>query len=175
MSSLRSLFLSQILLLGLSQIVLLGLLSGSAYAESAYEDLTIGAVLPEVIQGWGQPLDKIERAVKREVLWSYPHGAYVLFKDGHVIDWRSLRGRGPRSEKKAAATTPTTDKPAGDIADIVGDIAREVPAGADAPYVEPPQSRNAQIELAPNRIPPQPPGRNQAGIEQSLDLEEDDQ
>ena len=175
MSSLRSRLLSQILLLGLSQILLLGLSSGSAYADNAYEDLTIGAVLPEVMQAWGQPLEKIERSVKREVLWSYSHGAYVLFKDGRVIDWRSLRGRGPRSEQKVAATTSTTDKPAGDIADIVGDIAREVPAAADAPYVEPPQSRNAQIELAPNQIPPQPPGRSQAGIAQPLDLEEDDQ
>lgn len=80
MSSLRSRLLSQILLLGLSQFLLLGLSSGSAYADNAYEDLTIGAVLPEVMQAWGQPLEKIERSVKREVLWSYSHGAYVLLR-----------------------------------------------------------------------------------------------
>jgi len=73
----------------------------AAFGEP-FEDLTVGSTLPEVMKAWGQPAEKIERGVKHEVKWNYSGGAFVLFKNGKVIDWKSSRGRSPESIRKAA-------------------------------------------------------------------------
>ena len=79
---------------------------GSASAESASEDLPKGATLPEVMKLWGHPVEKIERQVKHEVVWTYSQGAFVVFKDGRVINWKSVRGRGPNSEAAGGGRCP---------------------------------------------------------------------
>lgn len=150
-------------------------------AESASEDLQNGATLPEVLKLWGQPTEKIERQVKREVVWTYAQGAFAVFKDGRVINWRSVRGRGPTSEVKPTAT-PATERPLGEMGDLVRDIAKEVPGGPDVPYSEPPPNQRpgvavGQPALIPNAIPNQPPpGRGGApDLEgDQADLEEED-
>ena len=129
---------------------------GSASAESASEDLPKGATLPEVLKLWGHPTEKIERQVKHEVVWSYSHGAFVVFKDGRVINWKSARGRGPTSEVQPTAT-PATERPLSEMGDLVRDIAKEVPGGPDVPYSEPPGAAVGQPVLVPNAIPNQPP------------------
>ncbi len=145
----------------------------TAFAEGAFEDLTVGDTLPEVMRVWGQPAEKINRDVKREVRWNYSQSAFVVFKDGKVIDWRSSRGRTPESlAKKATATkAPDTERSpeSSAMGDLVRDIAREVPGGPDAPYSEPPQGG-----LVPNQIPPQPPG-GRSGPDEGLDPSEADQ
>ena len=145
----------------------------TAVAEGAFEDLTVGDTLPEVMRVWGQPAEKINRDVKREVRWNYSQSAFVVFKDGKVIDWRSSRGRTPESlAKKATATkAPDTERSpeSSAMGDLVRDIAREVPGGPDAPYSEPPQGG-----LVPNQIPPQPPG-GRSGPDEGLDPSEADQ
>jgi len=138
-----------------------------ALAEGAFEDLSVGATLPEVMRVWGEPAEKINRDVKREVRWNYSQGAFVVFKDGKVIDWRSSRGRSPESlankaeATKAADTAKVPENSA--MGDLVRDIAREVPGGPDVPYSEPPSGG-----LVPNQIPPQPPG-GRPGPDEGMD------
>lgn len=134
---------------------------GVAVAESPDEDLKSGATLPEVLKIWGHPNEKIERQVKHEVVWSYSQGAFVVFKDGRVINWRSSRGRGPTSEV-LTTPTPTAERPLSEMGDLVRDIAKEVPGGPDVPYSEPPSNQGpgaavGQPALIPNQIPAQPP------------------
>ena len=147
---------------------------GSASAESGSEDLPKGATLPEVLKLWGHPVEKIERQVKHEVVWTYSQGAFVVFKDGRVINWKSVRGRGPTSET-LPTPTPVAERPLSEMGDLVRDIAKEVPGGPDVPYSEPPNANVGQPVLVPNAIPNQPPpGRggvpdqeaDQAGVEE---------
>ncbi len=132
---------------------------GDAVAQSADEDLKSGSTLPEVLKLWGHPQEKIERQVKHEVVWSYAQGAFVVFKDGRVINWRSSRGRGPTSAIEATPT-PVAERPLGEMGDLVRDIAKEVPGGPDVPYSEPPNQQPGAVgqpALIPNAIPAQPP------------------
>ena len=48
-----------------------------------------GATLREVLAAWGEPDERIERSVKRELVWNYKGGALVVFKDGQVISLKA--------------------------------------------------------------------------------------
>ena len=139
----------------------------AAHAETANEDLPPGATLPDVIKAWGQPLEKIEKGIKREVVWRYPQGAFVVFKDGKAVNWRSLRGRtADQGEKALVASTVDTPAPQPEMGDLVRDIAREVPGGPDVPYSEPPPAQ------PPGLIPNPAPGGGRPAVEPE-DLEAD--
>ncbi len=134
-----------------------------ANSDARYPDLKNGNTIGQVVQGWGDPTEKIERELKGQVVWYYPNGAYVLFQDGKVIRWRSPFGGSTADAqpipKATVATVPTL---AIDSAtrDLVRDIAREVPSNPDAPYTEPPPA--PPVQAAPGgydqqRVVPQPP------------------
>lgn len=138
-----------------------------------FEDLPVGSTLPEVLKAWGHPAEKIERGVKHEVRWNYSGGAFVLFKNGKVVDWKSSRGRSPESIRKAAEPTAVSEKSNPEMGDLVRDIAREVPGGPDVPLAEPPGGAAGQGSLMPNPVPPQADGRAAGG--EVLDETEMDQ
>lgn len=119
--------------------------------------LNAGATLGDVLGSWGEPTDKVEKSIKREVVWYYPQGAKVVFKDGKVKSWRPIDALVQADREREAAklvVAPTGQEVAGETRDLVRDIAKEVPSGPDAPYVEPPAVPGAQPPLVPNHIPP---------------------
>lgn len=151
------------------------MVSLTAFADNPVEDLEGGATLPEVLRAWGQPLEKVDRDVKREVIWRYSHGAFVKFKDGRVVDWRSSRGRGPTSMKTVVEATPAGPKPLGEMGDLVRDIAKEVPGGPDAPFSDPPGGgAPGQPAIIPNQIPPAPPGDRRPAVSAESDVVEEE-
>lgn len=140
--------------------------------------LQAGATLGEVLGSWGEPTEKVERGVKREVVWYYPQGAKVVFKDGKLKSWRPIDSIAQSDKEREAAkfvVAPTGQEVAGETRDLVRDIAKEVPSGPDVPYVEPAVPAQAgQPPLIPNQIPPGGRGAP-AGVVPGgdVDLEED--
>jgi hypothetical protein len=121
--------------------------------------LQVGATLGEVLGSWGEPTEKVELAIKREVVWYYPQGAKVVFKGGKLKSWRpidSIVQADKERERAKLEATPTGQEVAGETRDLVRDIAKEVPSGPDVPYVEPPivPGQAGQPPLIPNQIPP---------------------
>lgn len=128
-----------------------------SFAGDLTRKLTPGATLGEVMDMWGEPKEKVEKGIKREVVWYYPQGAKVVFKDGKVKSWRPIDAVVQAEQERQAAkaiVAPAADDVAGETRDLVRDIAKEVPSGPDVPYVEPPAPPAGQPPLIPNQIPP---------------------
>jgi hypothetical protein len=139
--------------------------------------LNAGATLGDVLGAWGEPTDKVEKSIKREVVWYYPQGAKVVFKDGKVKAWRPIDALVQADKEREAAklvAAPAGQEVAGETRDLVRDIAKEVPSGPDSPYVEPPAVQGGQPPLIPNQIPPGGRGAP-AGVVPGgdIDLDED--
>ena len=118
---------------------------------------TAGAPLREVLAAWGEPDERIERAVKRELVWNYKGGARVIFKDGQVVSYKTGPGDTQQQAKKAAAAE-AAKKAAGtstESKDFLRDIVREIPSGADgpAPVDDPPSNDPNFPGLIPNAVP----------------------
>ncbi len=129
---------------------------GVSFAGDLSRKLTPGASLGDVMGLWGEPTEKIEKGVKREVVWYYPQGAKVVFKDGKLKSWRPIDAVVQAEREREAAkavVAPASDEVAAETRDLVRDIAKEVPSGPDVPYVEPPAPAG-QPPLVPNQIPP---------------------
>jgi hypothetical protein len=151
-------------------IVVIGLVVGgpieTCYGDGRYPELSNGNTIGQVVTLWGDPKEKIERELKGQVVWYYPHGAYVLFQRGKVIRWRSPSG----GSMAAAQPTPKmTVAPVSTSAidsatrDLVRDIAREIPSSPDAPYAEPPppppvQPAPGNFDPSQRALPQPPPG-----------------
>jgi hypothetical protein len=145
-----------------------------------------GAELRDVLAAWGEPAEKIDRSVKRELVWRYPKGAYVVFKEGKVTSFKTavdptIQAREKKKAISATAATVVKEKdtaPIGDSKDMLRDIVREVPSGADVPYSEPPAGISGSTSgLIPNPVPPVPvnpgqviaPGQVVQGIDEEQD------
>lgn len=131
------------------------------------EVLKEGATLKDVLGSWGEPEEKIEKGVKREVVWRYKQGAYVVFKNGRLASSHIGDEAQSRQEKKAAQAAVADEakkkaEAAVESKDVLRDIVREIPSGAEAPYTEPqPPSNDPNVAgLIPNPIPQRggPPG-----------------
>lgn len=129
-----------------------------AIAADLSKKIPAGGSLGDVLASWGEPTEKIEKEVKREVVWYYPEGARVTFKDGRVKSWRapdSIRQKDAEVAAAKALVTPIGEELTAETRDLVRDIAREVPSGPDVPYVEAPQAGG---------ISQPPQGANQANM-----------
>ena len=146
--------------------ILVGLADRS-FAGDLMRKINKGATLGEVIGLWGEPTEKIEKEIKHEVVWYYPQGAKVVFKNGKVVSWQppaSVLEAQAEKAASAASATPVSAQVARETQDLVRDIAKEVPSGPDAPYVEPPQppaqppalsNQAAPVRGAPPAIAPE--------------------
>ncbi|MEY4699901.1 MAG: hypothetical protein RL326_88 [Pseudomonadota bacterium] len=153
------------------------LIPNTSVAGDLTRKLHAGATLGDVLGAWGEPTEKVEKAIKREVVWYYPQGAKVVFKDGKVKSWRPIDALVQADKEREAAklvAAPVGQEVAGETRDLVRDIAKEVPSGPDVPYVEPPAVPGGQPPLIPNQIPPGGRGAP-AGVVPGgdVDLEED--
>lgn len=117
-----------------------------------------GATLREVLAAWGEPDERIERGVKRELVWRYKDGSMVVLKDGRVSVFSS-----PAIEKveqaKRLEQAEVDKKPAADTSsskDVLRDIVRELPSGPEGPSPGEPQAPSTDPDLAgliPNAVP----------------------
>lgn len=126
-----------------------------------------GASFGEVLGIWGEPTEKVDKNVKKEVVWYYPDGARVVFKDGKVRSSQSTKTIRATLEQqeasKAALATTTGAELSGETRDLVRDIAKEVPSGPDSPGMDSSVGNIGQPPpLIPNQLPPggkgAPPG-----------------
>jgi hypothetical protein len=140
----------------LGATALLGITVDPVFAADLTRKLPTGASIGEVYGIWGEPTEKVEKGLKHEVVWHYPQGARVTFKNGKVSSWRPPDSVvEARAEKAAAAVvaTPMSEQVAKETQDLVRDIAKEIPSAPDAPYVEPPQPAG-QPPVLPNAPAP---------------------
>jgi hypothetical protein len=116
-----------------------------------------GAPLREVLAAWGEPDERIERSVKRELVWNYKGGAHVVFKDGRVTSFKVARADAHAQAKKAAAAESAKKSVSisTESKDFLRDIVREIPSGADGPAPLDPSSSNdpSVAGLIPNAVP----------------------
>lgn len=139
----------------------------AASAQTQRDDrFDVGASLRDVLAAWGEPEERVVRGVKRELVWNYKGGARVVFKDGKVASYRSA-GEEQQQAKRAAAAAAAAQRASVEASseskDILRDIVREIPSGADGPApVDMPPSGDPNLHgLIPNAVP----GRNgQPGI-----------
>lgn len=135
--------------------------SNVASAQTQSNDrFTVGAPLREVLAAWGEPDERVVREVKHELVWNYKGGARVVFKDGKVRSFRSAEVNQQAQAKKAAAAE-AAKKAMGastESKDILRDIVREIPSGAEGPVTpDAPPSGDPNLQgLIPNAVP----GRN---------------
>jgi hypothetical protein len=127
----------------------------SSFAGDLMRKIPQGASIGEVIGLWGEPTEKIEKVLKHEVVWQYPQGAKVVFKNGKVAAWIPPASVVQAQAEKAAAvvSTPVSEQVARETQDLVRDIAKEVPSGPDVPYVEPPQPPSQPPAIANGAAP----------------------
>jgi hypothetical protein len=131
-----------------------------ASAADFSKKIPAGSSFGEVLGIWGEPLEKIEKSVKREVVWYYSDGARVVFKDGRVRAWQPTKAilalKAQEEAEKATLLTPTGVELSGETRDLVRDIAKEVPSGPDGPASDsaPAAANVGQPPMVPNQIPP---------------------
>jgi len=149
-----------------------------ALAEKTKPPLQLGASTGQVLTAWGEPVERIERALKHEVVWSYPQGAFVTFKKGQVGSYQIAGGQvvDAKSQARQIAAQQTvaaapTEAIAGATRDLVRDIAKELPSSPDAPYTEPPSQPGRAAARNQPPQPPQPPAMIPGDAE--ADVEED--
>jgi len=148
----RSLFVIVIAVSGIPTVV-----SAQTQGDDRF---TVGAPLREVLAAWGEPEERIVREVKHELVWNYKGGARVVFKDGRVSSYRSTEAIQQQHAKKAAEAEAAkkTKVVSTESQDMLRDIVREIPSGADGPMApDAPQSNDPNLQgLIPNAVP----GRN---------------
>jgi len=134
-----------------------------------------GASYADVMTLWGQPTDKVEEGILNQTIWYYKDGAKVIFKNGKVRSFRAtnaVRAQQSAMEEVGSKVQASVAELSGETKDLVRDIAKEVPSGPDAPYIEPPAV--GQAPMVPNQLPPG--GRGAApAIVAADDVLEDDQ
>lgn len=111
-----------------------------------------GSSYADVLSIWGEPIDKVEEGILKQTIWYYKDGARVIFKNGRVRSFRSTNTLIAQQAASVEAQVPVqtaTAELAGETKDLVRDIAKEVPSGPDAPYVEAPGS--GQPAVVPNQ------------------------
>ncbi len=147
----------------------------TALAGDFSKRIPAGSSYADVIGMWGEPIEKVEEGILKQTIWYYKDGAKVVFKNGRVRSFRATNGviaqQAALNEAQVPAQTATAEL-AGETRDLVRDIAKEVPSGPDAPYVEPPVS--GQPAIVPNQIPPGSRGAPPAIIPADDGLEEAD-
>lgn len=79
----------------------------SSFAGDLMRKIPQGASIGEVIGLWGEPTEKIEKVLKHEVVWQYPQGAKVVFKNGKVAAWIPPASVVQAQAEKAAAVVST--------------------------------------------------------------------
>lgn len=143
--------------------------SGDVRADQFSRKIPEGASFGDVLGIWGEPVEKVEKDILRQVVWYYPDGAKVVFKDGRVRSWQPTKAVRAIQEQQVgmakAKAASTEVELSGEARDLLGDIAREVPSGPDIP-----SGRGASIGAPPPLIPNQlPPGGrgDPSGIEPS--------
>jgi hypothetical protein len=133
----------------------------AAQADPRRADLQAGFSVPQVIQLWGEPKEKNELEVKRREIWRYPNGAFVLFSEGKVSEWRltdaEMAQRQAEVEARVKVTSDNEVAANTDTRDLVREIAKEVPSGPDGPISD---SDFSQAVPGTNLMP----GQNNMGI-----------
>jgi hypothetical protein len=142
-------------------VVATSVTSAVASAQTQGDDrFTVGAPLREVLAAWGEPDERVVREVKHELVWNYKGGARVVFKEGKVLSYRTAESTQQQQAKKAAAAEAAkkTKTVSTESQDMLRDIVREIPSGADGPVPpDAPQSNDPNLQgLIPNAVP----GRN---------------
>ncbi len=125
-----------------------------ALAGDFSKKIPTGASYAEVMGIWGEPIEKVEEGVLKQMIWYYKEGARVVFKNGRVRSFRPTNSVLAQQAAAVDAEVPVqsaTTELAGETRDLVRDIAKEVPSGPDAPYVEPPVS--GQPAVVANQAP----------------------
>jgi hypothetical protein len=149
-------------------------------SESLTREIPPGSTLGQVLGLWGEPTEKVDKSVKGEVIWYYPDGAKVVFRQGRVSSWRPTSALIAQKKQFLASqlpATPVTAQLSQETRDLVRDIAKEVPSGPDVPVPDaPPAAAPNQPLLIPNQVPPggrgAPPGLVPGEV--MLDEEEED-
>ena len=130
---------------------------GEVRADAFSRKIPTGASFGEVLGIWGEPVDKVEKDILRQVVWYYPDGAKVVFKDGRVLSWQPTKAVRAMQEQQVgmakAKAASTEVELSGEARDLVRDIAREVPSGPDVPGGGG-SSAVAPPPLIPNQVPP---------------------
>jgi hypothetical protein len=135
-----------------------------ASAADFSKKIPAGSSFGEVLGIWGEPVEKVEKSVKREVVWYYADGARVVFKDGRVRSSQPTKAilamKAQEEAERAVLQTPAGAELSGETRDLVRDIAKEVPSGPDGPASDsaPAAANVGQPPMVPNQIPPG--GRN---------------
>jgi hypothetical protein len=144
----------------LGGVTLCGVLVEGAVAADFSKKIPSGASFGEVLGLWGEPIDKVEKTVKREVVWHYPDGALVVFKDGRAKRSQPTKAivtaQAQEAAAKAAVAAPAAVEISGETRDLVRDIAKEVPSGPDGPGGDsgPVTVNSGPPQLIPNQAPP---------------------
>lgn len=131
--------------------ILMILLTQSAIAQGNLARIRHGATTKEVQTLMGDPVDRIEREIKREQLWIYPSGSVVFIKGRATSVFLGEANDDILSvqyqEAVAAAKPAVPAAPASPVEDIISEILREVPSevGEGAP---------AGPALAPGEVRP---------------------
>lgn len=126
-----------------------------ANAADFSRKIPTGASYADVMNLWGEPVEKVEEGILKQSIWYYKDGAKVVFKEGRVRSFRptnTVIAQQASLEEARRPVDAAAVELAGETRDLVRDIAKEVPSGPDVPYVEPPLA--AQPPIVPNQIPP---------------------
>ncbi len=147
-------------------------------ADSFSRKIPAGASIGEVLGIWGEPVDKVEKDILRQVVWYYPDGAKVVFKDGRVKSWQPTNAVRATQEQQIgvakAKAASTEAELSGEARDLLGDIAREVPSGPDVPGGGG-ASSSSPPPLIPNQVPPGGRGEPRGVAPSDVVVQEDDE
>lgn len=132
--------------------------ASTSVAADFSKKIPAGSSFGEVLGLWGEPIDKVEMSVKREVVWYYADGAKVVFKDGRARSSQPTKAimalQAQEEAAKRALITPASTELSNETRDLVRDIAKEVPSGPDGPSSDSAAANVGQPPLVPNQIPP---------------------
>jgi hypothetical protein len=136
------------------------------WSQSLTREIPPGSTLGQVLGLWGEPVEKVDKSVKGEMVWYYPDGGKVVFKQGRVSSWRPTNAIIAQKKQFAASraeASPAAAQLSKETRDLVRDIAKEVPSGPDVPMPDaPPAVAHSQPPMIPNQVPPggrgAPPG-----------------
>jgi len=127
------------------------------HADPFSRKIPVGASFGDVLGIWGEPVDKVEKGILHKVVWYYPDGAKVVFKDGRVQSFLPTKAvlavQKQQANTAKVATSPVAVELSGEARDLVRDIAREVPSGPDISG-GPSGASAAPPPLIPNQAPP---------------------
>jgi hypothetical protein len=148
-------------------------------AESLTREIPAGSSFGQVLGLWGEPVDKVDKSVKGEVIWYYPDGAKVVFKNGQVRSWRPTNAIVSQRKQFSGSqlpATPASGQLSQETRDLVRDIAKEVPSGPDVPMPDaPPPPALNQPPLIPNQVPPGGRGAPPGLVPGEVMLDEDEE